>query len=276
MTTPIKASIPQSVYYAFNLSGDGEKILGGQNNSYRFGNIILKKNDGDNTNIDYISEILNEISSRNYRIAKPVISNKGSYLEDGYIAAYYEEGHHIFDNIKETIRISKIFHKDIANYRIDRMQDANTQWSIAMDIIFRQRAIPNYVDSDNLKICLKLINKLELPKDKLQIIHGDIGGNILYHNNLPPCIIDFSPLIAPSKMAEAIALVDYAAWVKRNTTDIENLLPFDEYKIFIQCAVLFRLLSALCKNNCSKEEFNSEYTAYIKIWDYVSDITNCS
>jgi len=263
--------ISDIAYKAFNLKGSGIQLEGGQNNSYRYGNIIVKKNDGDNVNIDFICIILSRINSDRYRVAKPVLSINNRFIENGYIATFYEEGQHHYKNIEEAIYISDLFHKDIKHYSIDLMKDVDTKWAIAMDILFRIRDIPNYVDKENLETCLSMLNELELFNDELQIIHGDIGGNILFHSKLPPCIIDFSPCIAPAKMANAIAITDYVTWVNRDLSKLHLLKPFQEYKNYILYAVMFRLLSALCSKENSKYEFQTEYSAYIKVWNYILD-----
>jgi len=261
-------------YKAFNLKGAGIQLEGGQNNSYRYGNIIIKKNDGDNVNIDLICTILSRIDSDRYRVAKPVLSINNRFIEDGYVATFYEEGQHHYNNIEEVIYISNLFHNDIQHYSIDLMKDVDTKWTNAMDILFRNRDIPYNVDNDNLETCLNMMKMLKPFNDELQIIHGDIGGNILFHSKLPPCIIDFSPCIAPAKMANAIVITDYVTWVNSDLSKLHLLKPFEEYKNYIAYAVMFRLLSALCSKEDSKYEFETEYSGYIKVWNYVSKICN--
>ena len=106
-------------------------------------------------------------------------------------------------------------------------------------------------------------------EDKLQIIHGDFGGNVLFHDTLPPCIIDFSPNIAPAKMAEAVIVSDAIAWQNKGFDIIRYLGDFGEYRNYLLYAVMFRLLTAAVKKSGTKEEFTSEYNAYKKVWDFV-------
>ena len=45
-----------------------------------------------------------------------------------------------------------------------------------------------------------------------QLIHGDLGGNVLFAPGQPPAMIDFSPYWRPAGLALAIAAVDALTW----------------------------------------------------------------
>ncbi|HPJ22687.1 MAG TPA: hypothetical protein PLH18_10090 [Clostridia bacterium] len=256
--------ISEKAYREFNLKGKGRRIPGGQDNSYLFGDVFVKKNDGDNVNIELICNILSNVRSDKYRVPKPIRSNNGTYISDGYIASEFVEGRHDLGNIERTLELSVVFNKDIKKYDISLMKEENTQWAIGMDIIFRNREIPDYVKHDNLKLCLDMMQKLEPVNDPLQIIHADMGGNILYSKGQLPCIIDFSPCIAPALMAEAIIIVDHIAWEEENHSKFDLL---QTPSIYIKYAVMFRLLSALCKKGDDGRLFESELKAYRGVWD---------
>jgi|GEM_PF-1815868 len=269
MTMYNMVMISEKAYRDFNLTGKGIKIEGGQGNSYLFGDIFVKKNDGDNRNIDYISRILSEIKSNLYRVPRPLKSNNGTYISDGYIAAYYVEGKHDFNDLERVMEISREFHRDISIYDPGLMRQEDTQWAMAMDILFRDREIPEHVDEDNMEKCICMLNKLESFEEPLQIIHADIGGNIIYNDGQLPCIIDFSPCIAPAPMAEAIAVVDHIAWEGKDISALGLLEPVSKYLKYIRYAVMFRLLSALCSKTDSNDLFRSEYNAYIGVWNHL-------
>ena len=85
---------------------------------------------------------MHELHSPHYRLTKPVLSKNGRYVEKGWIATRYEEGWHDFDRIEENIALSKIFHKDLAEYGIGLYKQADSRWAVAMDILFRNRDHP--------------------------------------------------------------------------------------------------------------------------------------
>ena len=45
-----------------------------------------------------------------------------------------------------------------------------------------------------------------------QLIHGDLGGNVLFADGEPPAVIDFSPYWRPAGLALAVAAADALMW----------------------------------------------------------------
>ena len=43
-------------------------------------------------------------------------------------------------------------------------------------------------------------------------MHGDLTGNVLFHESLPPAIIDFAPYYRPPQYASAIVVADALCW----------------------------------------------------------------
>lgn len=74
-----------------------------------------------------------------------------------------------------------------------------------------------------------------------QIIHGDLCGNILFHESLPPAVIDFSLDYRPREYAEAILIADSIAW-ENGGDEAYSLLPPHSEQILLR-ACLFRLLT---------------------------------
>ncbi len=76
---------------------------------------------------------------------------------------------------------------------------------------------------------------------KNQIIHGDLCGNILFHDTLPPVVIDFSLDYRPREYAEAILLADAIVW-ENGGEEAYSLLPANSEQILLR-ACLFRLIT---------------------------------
>jgi hypothetical protein len=43
-------------------------------------------------------------------------------------------------------------------------------------------------------------------------MHGDLTGNVLFHDTLPPAVIDFAPYFRPPTYASAIVVADAVCW----------------------------------------------------------------
>jgi prepilin-type processing-associated H-X9-DG protein len=60
-----------------------------------------------------------------------------------------------------------------------------------------------------LRSLLPALRPVRLPR---QLIHGDLGGNVLFADGEPPAVIDFSPYWRPAGLALAVAAVDALMW----------------------------------------------------------------
>jgi len=60
-----------------------------------------------------------------------------------------------------------------------------------------------------LRSLLAALRPVHLPG---QLIHGDLGGNVLFADGEPPAVIDFSPYWRPAGLALAVAAVDALMW----------------------------------------------------------------
>ncbi len=60
-----------------------------------------------------------------------------------------------------------------------------------------------------LRSLLAVLRPVRLPA---QLIHGDLGGNVLFADGEPPAVIDFSPYWRPAGLALAVAVVDALMW----------------------------------------------------------------
>ncbi len=60
-----------------------------------------------------------------------------------------------------------------------------------------------------LRSLLAALRPVSLPA---QLIHGDLGGNVLFADGEPPAIIDFSPYWRPAGLPLAVAAVDALMW----------------------------------------------------------------
>ncbi len=85
---------------------------------------------------------------------------------------------------------------------------------------------------------MELLKPLSLPN---QIIHGDLCGNILFHETLPPVVIDFSLDYRPREYAEAILIADSIAWENGGSEALALLPPHSEQILLRAC--LFRLIT---------------------------------
>jgi hypothetical protein len=90
-----------------------------------------------------------------------------------------------------------------------------SQWTVGDQVAWGERD-PGSVLADapeplsgQLRSLLRALRPVHLPR---QLIHGDLGGNVLFADGEPPAVIDFSPYWRPAGLALAVAAVDALMW----------------------------------------------------------------
>ena len=78
-----------------------------------------------------------------------------------------------------------------------------------------------------------------------QLIHGDLGGNVLFANGAPPAIIDFSPYWRPAGLALAVAAVDALMWDGADPVILDELTGQPEIDQLLVRALVCRLVTEM-------------------------------
>ncbi len=258
--------IPDRIKELFNVKGIGKRLTGGQGNSFLFNDVVIKPVGDSGALYEMTANILRSINNPEYRLAKPIKSINDNYIEDGFIATEYHVGEHDDSRIEEALRISRIFHEDLKRFNIE-LPKQEDRWSKALSIIWDDYKYD--IDNDDYRYCISLLESLPGSDEPKQLIHGDMAGNVLYHESLSPLIIDFSPSIAPYSFIEALIIVDHIAWGGGYVNDLNLLKPIHEYIPQIKRAILFRLLTTFFMDSDYKNCYMSEYKAYFPIWEHL-------
>lgn len=262
--------IQNDILNAFHLNGEIKTLEGGQNTSVRVNDAVLKPV-GDNVQFcEWSLGILNEIDPHKYRLSKPIISCNGTFIYNGWCCSRFEPGEHRDGDIKNKLEVSRLFHHDLADINITNIPIGNDPWSISQCIAWQKENLPQNISKAAYKILEELITKVKLNGYyKVQIVHADLSGNILFDKILDPLIIDFSPTVAPVEYAEAILVCDCIAWQGSPITDL-GLLGNSEYIIeMILRAVIFRLSVAAIFAGDNQDKFIEEYQNFKSILDYI-------
>ena len=57
-----------------------------------------------------------------------------------------------------------------------------------------------------------------------QLIHGDLTGDVLFHDRLPPAVIDLAPYFGPALFATAIVVADALVWESADESLVHELV----------------------------------------------------
>ena len=171
----------------FGVTGEPEPLPG----AWRVGDLVLKLLDRSPEEIRWLAEL----DVPGVRMTKP-----RPEIVDGWTAWTYVEGRHEPGRWLDIIDVGRRLHAALADEPRPPFIDARTDpWSIGDRVAWGE------LDYDG-------IPALEPVGGDAQLIHGDLTGNVLFHNTLEPAVIDFAPYWRPPEFASAIVVADALCW----------------------------------------------------------------
>jgi uncharacterized protein (TIGR02569 family) len=225
---------PHSVLAAWEIT-DPEPLAGGQGQAFRAGSIVLKPTEEPGQSI-WLAEALEGVDAgAAARVVRPVRSSTGSWVVDGWVAWRWMEGNHRDGMWDEVLETSGRFHRAVSSVGWSPAMTASHRWAGADQVAWGEQ------DADlptPLQPLLARLRPVDLPN---QFIHGDLGGNVLFHDSLPPAVIDVSPFWRPAAYADAIVVADAVAWAGAGEDLVERLLRDHGEQLLLR-AVLFRVV----------------------------------
>ncbi|MHB1787767.1 MAG: TIGR02569 family protein [Acidimicrobiales bacterium] len=206
-----------------------------------------------------LASILDQIQGRDdLRIIRPVPNTDGNWSAGGWCAWEYLEGETDGSRWRDALVVSDLFHAAVAGVAHDPVVSGQHPWALADRFAWGETDIevPRSLRDGIERLCA-IRRPVDLP---IQLIHGDLRGNILYHPALPPAVIDISPYWRPKPYADAIAVVDAIAWAGADLSALDAIGPDAEQ---MACrALLFRLGSAALIASGHPVRMAAEATAY--------------
>ncbi len=232
---------PAGVLDAFGIQGTLARSTGGMQGVFLAGDFILKYY-SNALEAQYICACYQQLRNETVVVPQPLTSSNQRLVEDGWIAypripAKDIQGDHAFRY--EVARTFNERTRDLPwRHELDERDDP---WSSAHRIALGvQKLDPNHSPQ-----ATELITRLlELCRGTLTeplVYHGDLANNILLHDGGRPVVLDFSPVRAPHRYAEAIFLVDIFAYQKAPAAFLSELLDDAGFVEFLIRATVFRL-----------------------------------
>ena len=191
---------PRHVLAAFGAEGSPELLPGGTGRSWRVGSLVIKPLDCSASELAWQAEVISSIEQDAFRVARPLPD-----AVDGWAASEYVVGEHRPQRWREIIGVGERFHVALANARKPHaILDARVApWAVGDRVAWNEAPFPELDD------VLSALEPVDAPS---QLIHGDLTGNVLFHHELPPAIIDFAPYWRPTEFASAIVVADALSW----------------------------------------------------------------
>ncbi len=76
-----------------------------------------------------------------------------------------------------------------------------------------------------------------------QLIHGDLIGNVLFAEGLPPAMIDLSPYWRPAPFAAAVVVADALVWEGADVALVAQTGHIDRFEQYLVRALIYRAIT---------------------------------
>lgn len=190
------------------------RLAGGRGTSWRAGGVVLKPA-ASYERVNWLAAVLDQVrDTEDFRVARYVAAADGSRVVDGWSATNWVEGAHVAGRWEQAMGVSAALHAALAGVETTRFPTSDDPWSIGARVAWGEQPVAVALFPDVTDLLAELGRLLGEPWSgpPRQLIHGDLGGNIVYADGLPPGVIDMSPHVAPAPFADAIIAADAVAW----------------------------------------------------------------
>lgn len=231
----------------FGIVGRPAPLPGGTTGRcYRAGGLVLEP-DQDEEVVAWFDRLVDEATpASGFRLPRPVRPRSGGWTVSGWAAMTFVEGSHQPGRWAEILHAGRELHRAIEGLPRPGFLDRRTDpWAVADRATWGEIeiAVP-----DELRREVAALSELLVPVvARSQVVHDDLCGNALFHDELPPAFIDFSPGFRPPEYAEGILVSDAVLWESAPMRLAEGWVTSQRRHQMLIRACLFRLYStALC------------------------------
>lgn len=220
-TDPADTPPPDAVLDAFGGYGDPVRLDGGQGRTWRRGDVVLKPSGfapESNWRADRLHNLHRRPPGRRprpVRIALPVRPRgaaEGGWLVEGWEGWEVVEGAPDPRRLDEVLRAGSDFAAIFAGLGrpafLDLRDDA---WTYGERVAFGELPVPEGCEWTGP---LRELMAAWRPVDELRnyVVHGDLLGNVLFADGLPPAVIDWAVYFRPESWAQQVAVIDAVTW----------------------------------------------------------------
>ena len=113
--------------------------------------------------------------------------------------------------LAEVIAVGERFHAAIAAVSRPSFLDRRTShWAVGERVAWGELPVERTSQTSSISETRGGVRPVD--EAKSQLVHGDLTGNVLFEDGLPPAVIDFSPYWRPPGFASAVVVGDALLW----------------------------------------------------------------
>lgn len=253
---------PRHVLAAFGSAGDLVPLAGGRGLAWRVGDLVFKPADLALDEIAWQADVLPTVDSPEVRLSFPQRTVHGELVVDGWTAWSYLPGEHREGRWSEVIAVGDRFHEAIAGLARPAFIAARTDpWAIGDRVAWGEAPIEPYRDVPHVARLAAIRRPVDIGS---QLIHGDLSGNVLFSEELPPAVIDLSLYWRPAAFASAIVVADALVWEGADESLLEAVVDVDDFGQMLVRALLYRLVAAV-EGEFADDAFAIDYRLAVEL-----------
>ncbi|NGO80173.1 TIGR02569 family protein [Streptomyces sp. YC504] len=239
----VDSAPPSHVLVAFGAADEAVPLPGGQGCTWRAGRFVVKPT-GSAEETAWRAEVLEALpESTDFRVARPVHASDGTWTVNGWEAWHLVAGHTDPHRTEDVIRAGDAFHAAVAALGtghpafLERKDDAWTQADrLSWDLVQEADA-----DGEFGMLAPLMAARTPLTTGDEQPVHGDLLGNVLFADGLPPAVIDWPVYWRPPAWASAVAVVDALLWYEGDPGLLEPWLRDPHRHQLLLRALIYRV-----------------------------------
>jgi hypothetical protein len=264
------------VLAAFGASAGPVRLPGGEGRAWRAGQIVLKPADEPQV-ARWTADLYHDLAGRprpGFRVPRPVRSAAGDWIArdpvvgdpaggddtaGAWVAWQLVPGEHAdwsgFSPCwPRLIAASRAFHAALAGRPAPSwLGQDGSPWTVADQMAWGDRDPGGILGSGSSRLggqvlrgqVRSVLAALRPVRLEAQLIHGDLGGNVLFAEGEPPAVIDFSPYWRPAGLALAVAAVDALLWSGATPAILDELAAQPELDQLLARALVYRLVTEM-------------------------------
>jgi uncharacterized protein (TIGR02569 family) len=182
--------------------------------------------------------MLGSIGDAGFRVSLPLTTPTGDFEKGGWCAWQFVEGAHDKARWPEIIAAGERFHQAIGELpEPPFVAQRSDPWAIGDRVAWGELEADGFADVEHLAELVSARRPLEA---RCQLVHGDLTGNVLFADGLPPAVIDFSPYWRPRAYASAVVVADALVWESADESLLDAVAHVPRFPQFLVRALIMR------------------------------------
>ena len=216
-------------------------LPGGQGASWRARDLVLKPSDQTPGELRWLAEVYSRVVDDGFRISRQRVATGGRVAVAGWSATQWVPGEHAQRRWADIIRLGERYHAALREIpRPESLDDRDNPWTTGDKVAWADQPAGEFAAVPHLR---RLLAARRPVGASSQLIHGDLGGNVLFHETLPPAVIDFSPYWRPADFATAIVVGDALVWEGADEEILAAVRTGGDFGQYLIRALIYRIVT---------------------------------